>query len=194
VDIAGRGGGEPHDSCLSAGRPANKKKGGSFVPPPSRAVPIRRERGYSRSDRRYCDTPEVGRLGSSSSVNFDDGQPPYPSVVSPAKHEPRRLYAAAGAFLLPLSHDSAAALPTAAPRPVSPWRPGETGCGLTVRLAVAVGLQHLVRDPPRDFLLPLLGEIGYWGSTEPSTGLRERSVSESLIKQGVSLLRAAAER
>ena len=34
------------------------------------------------------------------------------------------LYAAAGAFLLPLSHDSAAASPTAAPLAVSPWRPG----------------------------------------------------------------------
>src|SRR5713226_7366077 len=35
---------------------------------------------------------------------------------------------------------------------------------------------------------------GYKGSTEPSTDVRERSVSESLIKQGVSPLRAAAAR
>jgi len=37
--------------------------------------------------------------------------------------------------------------------------PGKACGRLAVGLAVAVGLQHFVRYPPRDFFLPLLGKI-----------------------------------
>jgi hypothetical protein len=91
--------------------------------------------------------------------NFDDSQPPHPSIVSPAKHEPRMLYAAARAFLLPLSHESTASLRTAYPLAVSPWRPGRDGsrldrssgrCGRTPALCLLPTARFLVAAPRQD--------------------------------------------